>query len=94
MIISEEAPAIDSLQTQIDMDLELRISKEYLMYRTEELLMLRSKSMQSHLCILGLNSLQQMERSPFHPDTLIRARGHILQDLQCTPCQVTVTLGY
>ena len=73
VIISEDAPAIDILQTQIDMDLELRLSEEYLMYRTEELLMLKSKSMQSHLCILGLNSLQQMERSPFHKDALIRS---------------------
>ena len=31
VIIGEEIPAIDTLQTQIDMDLELRISKEYLM---------------------------------------------------------------
>ena len=50
--------------------------------------------MQTHLCILGLNSLQQMERSPFHQDSLIRSRGIILQELSCTPCQVTVTLGY
>ena len=88
VIINEDAPAID------DMDLELRLSEEYLMYRTEELLMSKSKSMQSHLCILGLNSLQQMERSPFHKDALIRSRGHILQELQCTQCQVTATLGY
>ena len=43
VIISEDAPAIDILQTQIDMDLELRLSEEYLMYRTEELLMSKSK---------------------------------------------------
>ena len=88
VIINEDAPAID------DMDLELRLSEEYLMYRTEELLMSKSKSMQLHLCILRLNSLQQMERSPFHRDALIRTRGHILQELQCTQCQVTATLGY
>ena len=94
VIIGEDAPAIDILQMQIDMDLELRLSEEYLMYRTEELLMSKSKSMQSHLCILGLNSLQQMERSLFHKDALIRTRGHILQELQCTQCQVTATFGY
>ena len=78
VIIDSEAPAIDIVQTQINMDLELRISEEYLMYRTEELLMSKLKSMQLHLCILGLNSLQQMERSPFHTDALIRTCGHIL----------------
>ena len=78
VIINEDAPAID------DMDLELGLSEEYLMYRTEELMMSKSKSMQSHLCFLGLNSLQQMEHSPFHKDALIRTRGNILQELQCT----------
>ena len=78
VIIDSEAPAIDIVQTQINMDLELRISEEYLMYLTEELLMSKLKSMQLHLCILGLNSLQQMERSPFHTDALIRTCGHIL----------------
>ena len=94
IIIGEEIPAIDILQTQIDMDLELRISEEYLMYRTEELLMSRSTQMQAHLCTLGLNSLEYMERSPFHNDALIRARGHILQELKCSRVTVTVTLGY
>ena len=72
IIIDSEAPAIDTVQTQINMDLELRISEEYLMYQTEELLMLKTAQMQLHLCILGLSSLQQMEHSPFHPDALIR----------------------
>ena len=39
VIIDSEAPVIGTVQTQINMDLELRISEEYLMYRTEELLM-------------------------------------------------------
>ena len=50
--------------------------------------------MQTHLCVMGLNSLQQMERSTFHPDNLIRSRGTIIQELSCIPCQVTATLGY
>ena len=94
LIINAGVTAIDMLYVQIDMDLELQQSEEYLMYRTEMLLKSRTQSMQTHLCILGLNSLQQMERSPFHKDSLIRSRGMILQELSCTPCQVTVTLGY
>ena len=74
------------LHVQIDMDLELRQSEEYLMYRTEVLLQSRTRAMQTHLCVMGLNSLQQMERSPFHPDSLIRSRGTIIQELSCTPC--------
>ena len=50
--------------------------------------------MQKNLCVLGLSSLQQVERSPFHRDSLVRVRGMIIQELSCTPCQVTVNLGY
>ena len=42
IIIDSEAPAIGTVQTQINMDLELLISEGYLMYRTEELLMSRT----------------------------------------------------
>ena len=94
LIINAGVTTIDMLHVQVDMDLELRQSEEYLMYRTEMLFNLRTQAMQTHLCVLGLSSLQQMERSPFHRDSLIRSRGMILQELSCTPCQVTVTLGY
>ena len=52
--------------------MELRMSEEYLMYRTEQLMMSRTAQMQLHLCTLGLNNIAQMERSPFHPGDLIR----------------------
>ena len=39
IIIDSEAPAIGTVQTQINMDLELRMSEEYLMFKTEELMM-------------------------------------------------------
>ena len=33
---------------------------------------------QKHLCMLGTESVQQMERSPLHPNALIRDRGDII----------------
>ena len=71
------------MQTQINMDLELRMSEVYLMYRTEQLLTSRTTQMQQYLCTLGMSNVARMERSLFHPDALIRARGHIIQEMEC-----------
>ena len=76
------------------MDLELRMSKEYLMYKTEQLLTSRTIQMQQHFWTVGMSNIAHMERSPFHPDALIRARGHIIQEKECQPVQVTSRLGY
>ena len=35
-----------------------------------------------------------MERSPIHPDALIRIRGDIIQELRCNEVLVTTTTGY
>ena len=53
IIIDSEAPAIGTVQTQINMDLELRMSEEYLMFKTEELMMSRTAQMQLHLCTIA-----------------------------------------
>ena len=47
LIINAGVPTIDMLHVQIDMDLELRQSEEYLMYRTEVLLQSRTQAMQT-----------------------------------------------
>ena len=72
------------------------MSEDNLMYKTEQLLMTRTIQMEQHLCTLGMSNIAHMERSPttVHPDALIRARGHIIQELECQSVQVSVTLGY
>ena len=50
--------------------------------------------MQQHLCTLGMINIAHMERSPFHTDALIRARGHTIQELECQHVQVSVILEY
>ena len=57
-------------------------------------MMSRTAQMPLHLCTIGLNNIAQMERSPFHPDALIRTRGHIIQEMECQPVQVNSTIGY
>ena len=50
--------------------------------------------MQKHLCTLGTNSLHQLERSPIHPNALIRDRGDIIQEMLCQTVEVTSSPGY
>ena len=77
VILDSNAPNLTTVQTQINLDLELGMSEEYLMYRTEQQLTTRTIQMQQHLCTLGMSNIADMERSPFHPDAMIRAQGHI-----------------
>ena len=94
LIIDGGVTNLDTLHVQVDMDLELRQSEEYVIYRSEMLVNLRTQTMQKSLCVQQVLSLQQVERSPFHRDSLTKVRGMIIQELSCTPCQVTVNLGY
>ena len=85
LIIDGGTPNLDTLHVQVDMDLELRQSEEYVIYRSEMLVNLRTQTMQKSLCVQQVSSLQQVERSPFHRDSLIRVRGMVIQELSCTP---------
>ncbi len=78
----------------VDIDLEIRISEEYINYRIEHLLQSQSTKIQQHLCALGTENIVHMERSPIHPDALIRIRGDIIQELKCKEVLVTATTGY
>ena len=93
-IMDGGAPSLDTLHVQVDMDLELRQSEEYMLYRAEMLVNSKMQTIQQNLCMLRMSSLNQVERSPFHHDSLIRVRGMIVQELSCQPCKVTVNLGY
>ena len=78
----------------INLDLELRMSEEYLHYQMEVMLQATVHEVQQHLCMIGANSLHQMERSPLHPNALIRDRGDIIQEMQCRTVEVTSSPGY
>lgn len=78
----------------LDLDLELRISEEYLHYEMERALQEQVADMQQHLCSISAENLQHMERSPLHIDALIRIRGDIIQEMKCQTVEVTTSLGY
>ena len=78
----------------INVDLELRISEEFLHFQMEKMIQSTVHEVQQHLCTLGTNSLHQLERSPIHPNALIRDRGDIIQEMQCKTVEVTSSHGY
>ena len=78
----------------INLDLELRLSEEFLHFQMERMVQSSIHEVQKHLCTLGANSLHQLERSPIHPNALIRDRGDIIQEMQCQTVEVTSSPGY
>ena len=78
----------------LNLDLELRLSKEFLHLQMERMVQSSILEVQKHLCTLGANSLHQLEQSPIHPNALIRDRGDIIQEMQCQTVEVTSSPGY
>ena len=76
-----------------DLDLELRISEEYLHYEMKGL-QEQVTDLQHHLCSISAENLQYMQRSPLHKDALIRVRGDIIQEMKCQTVEVTNSIGY
>ena len=65
-----------------------------MLYRVEMLVSNKMQTIQQNVCVQQVSSLTQVERSPFHHDSLIRVRRMIIQELSRQPCEVTVNLGY
>ena len=89
-----ELPEMTAHPEILDLDLELRISEEYLHNEMEWALQEQVTDMQHHLCSISAENLQHMERSPLHADALIRIRGDIIQEMKCQTVEVTTSLGY
>ena len=79
--------------SEVDLDLELRMSAEYLTYYTEQQLKNTVLHMGSNLCMMSQHSLHTAELSPFHKNSLLRIRGEIVSELECNPVQVVIRIG-
>jgi len=87
-------PTLPPVQAEtISMDMQIRTSEEYIMYRTEQLLRDKFKLLGHRVCRMNFASLKSLERSPFHKNALIRIRGQLIQELTCKEVQVTATEG-
>ena len=79
--------------SDVDIDLEVRTSEEYLSYHFEKLIKDKLTSVGQKLCSLNQHGLIQTEISPFHKNSLLRIMGDIVQELECTPVKLQVRLG-
>ena len=77
----------------LDLDLELRVSDEYLTYDFEQKLQQYIRKLGMSLCHMNRHTLIQSERSPFHKNAILRIRGEVIQELSCTPVQVEARIG-
>ena len=77
----------------VDLDLELRTSEEFLAFLFEESMKNNLKQVSSSICKMGKHGLGISELSPFHPNSLLRLRGDIIQELTCIPVIVDIRIG-
>ena len=75
---------------EINTDLEIRVSLDFLHHHWSEILYHRLQSMGSRLCTINKGQLPLHELSPFHKNSLIRTRGDVVEELECE--EVTVEL--
>ena len=75
---------------EINTDLEIRVSLDFLHHHWSEILYHRLQSMGSRLCAINKGQLPLHELSPFHKNSLIRTRGDVVEELECE--EVTVEL--
>ena len=79
--------------SELDLDLELRTSAEFLAYSMEQLMKNTVLHVGTNLCKMNQHSLHLAEISPFHPNSLLRVRGEVVSELECTPVPVYIQLG-
>ena len=79
--------------TMVDLDIELRISEEYLSYHFESMIKRQMTAVGQKLCSVSRHGLNTIEVSPFHESSLIKVVGDLVQELKCTPVTLQVNLG-
>ena len=77
----------------VNIDLELRMTAEYLSYQTESMLQKELELVRGTFCRLQTHTLQKVEKSPFHRAAMIRVRGQVVQEYFCQEEEVTLREG-
>ena len=78
---------------QVDLQLEERVVDSYERMLLEEELRNLTTEVAGELCTLARDSWTSSVLSPYHQHALLRVRGEVLQELSCTPVEVTVSEG-
>ena len=81
-------------ESELDMDLEARITDEFMTYESELRMHSRLGDVANELCKLSQFGITENELSPFSEDALFRVRGELIQELLCSRVTVSTTAGY
>ena len=79
--------------SQLDLELETRVTDEYLSFKMEEQIRDRVKDVSSQLCEITQHDLEYRELSPFQGHSIIKRRGELIVELQCAPVMTEAVLG-
>ena len=79
--------------SSVNAEIELKTTSEYLAYVFETQLRKKVRLLHSSLCRLNEDQILTADLSPFHSHALIRARGDVVQEMLCTPVDLTVEVG-
>ena len=77
----------------VDIQLEERVIDSYNDRRTAHQLHNLTNNLSQELCQISRSAWLTDTISPWHPDSLLRTRGEIIQELTCTPTDVLVAVG-
>ena len=79
--------------SQLDLELETRVTDEYIMYQLETQLHDWITDMSSQMCAQMQHDIEHRELSPFQRHSIIKRKGELIVELQCTPVTTEAVLG-
>ena len=90
----DESKLLDRLNGRaVDLQLEERVIDSYNDHFISSQFRNLTAVMSQELCQVSRAAWMADTVSPWHPDSLLRVRGEVVQELTCTPTDVMVTLG-
>ena len=89
---------ISNMQRNLDpsllnIEVEMKITDAFLAHYFQQLIMSKLGHLAKKICTMNRSNLPFTELSPFHPNSLLRVRGDIVQELRCTNLTAVARLG-
>ena len=78
---------------EVNLDLEQKVADNYLSFHLKKTISKDILRVGSQLCNAMSSSWLSQDLSPFHEKQLLRARGEVLQELECRPVMVRARVG-
>ena len=97
VVFSENVRDLSSLKEvsgpEVNLDLETKVSDNYLSFNLRRIISKDILRVGSQLCNAMSRSWLKQDLSPFHAEQILRARGEVIQEMNCRPVTVRARLG-